>query len=600
MSNWYENLDDAVDVGPAEAPQSSRGIGDYIKDVGRAIGQGVTFGTADEIEGFVRSLRSGVSYDDAVKKVRQEIEQFRTDEPGLAYTSEIGASALMPLGLAGLAGKGLAKGAQLINKPLTDLVGTTASKVGQKVGEALPQALTTPTAKVAGTAGVLGAAYGAGSAEEGQRVSGALMGGGVGSVLGPLAPRVSESAAKLIPQGVKTTVGQTFEGGFGSLARGVEDVMARIPVMGVSPQAMQQRALRSFNVAAVNKALEPLGVKPLSTSMQPRKAVSQAYEILGKQYDDVLDTVSLPATPSFMSGLSNVVDGSDVITREAKDILKGKVKEVINRYSVNGSLDKQAFKKAQMDLRGLADEYKGSQKSVAEQDMGKVIDKVSDEFFEQLAKINPDAAPAIKKIDSAYSRFKPLQYLTAMSNEKSGTYTANQLLREIKAGGRRQSGLQQLVDVDRPLQDLAMTAQDVLPQRIVGSDTAMKELALGATGLGAGSQVTPDIATILATAVAAPMAVYNPVTQRLMGRGVDIPRLGRASGMSAAGAGVRSPAAAGLLSQQVPSPISSAQAGSIENMAAGGNIVGYETVTDRQGNPVTFAKTSDGRAVRVR
>jgi len=47
-------------------------------------------------------------------------------------------------------------------------------------------------------------------------------------------------------------------------------------------------------------------------------------------------------------------------------------------------------------------------------------------------------------------------------------------------------------------------------------------------------------------------------------------------------------------------PISSAQASSIEDMAAGGNIVGYETVTDRQGNPVTFAKTSDGRAVRVR
>jgi hypothetical protein len=55
---------------------------------------------------------------------------------------------------------------------------------------------------------------------------------------------------------------------------------------------------------------------------------------------------------------------------------------------------------------------------------------------------------------------------------------------------------------------------------------------------------------------------------------------------------MRSPAAGGLLSQQAPSFISSAQ--------AGGNIVGYETVTDRQGNPVTFAKTSDGRAVRVR
>jgi hypothetical protein len=46
--------------------------------------------------------------------------------------------------------------------------------------------------------------------------------------------------------------------------------------------------------------------------------------------------------------------------------------------------------------------------------------------------------------------------------------------------------------------------------------------------------------------------------------------------------------------------IPQAQASSLEDMAAGGNIIGYETVTDRQGNPVTFAKTSDGRAVRVR
>jgi hypothetical protein len=46
--------------------------------------------------------------------------------------------------------------------------------------------------------------------------------------------------------------------------------------------------------------------------------------------------------------------------------------------------------------------------------------------------------------------------------------------------------------------------------------------------------------------------------------------------------------------------IPQAQASSLEDMAAGGNIVGYESGVDRQGNPFTFAKMSDGRAVRVR
>jgi len=46
-------------------------------------------------------------------------------------------------------------------------------------------------------------------------------------------------------------------------------------------------------------------------------------------------------------------------------------------------------------------------------------------------------------------------------------------------------------------------------------------------------------------------------------------------------------------------PISSAQASSIEDMAAGGNIIGYETVTDRLGERVTYAKTDNGRYIRV-
>ena len=68
----------------------------------------------------------------------------------------------------------------------------------------------------------------------------------------------------------------------------------------------------------------------------------------------------------------------------------------------------------------------------------------------------------------------------------------------------------------------------------------------------------------------------------------------------ATAAGLRAPATAGLLAQQVGPMIPQAQASSLEDMAAGGNIIGYETVTDRQGNPVTFAKTDNGRWVRVR
>ena len=89
----------------------------------------------------------------------------------------------------------------------------------------------------------------------------------------------------------------------------------------------------------------------------------------------------------------------------------------------------------------------------------------------------------------------------------------------------------------------------------------------------------------------------------MLGRGATT-RGGQAflkrAAIPAAAAGLRAPATAGLLAQQVGPMIPQAQAGSLEDMAAGGQVTGYETVMDRQGNPVTFAKMAGGRAVRVR
>jgi hypothetical protein len=55
-----------------------------------------------------------------------------------------------------------------------------------------------------------------------------------------------------------------------------------------------------------------------------------------------------------------------------------------------------------------------------------------------------------------------------------------------------------------------------------------------------------------------------------------------------------------VASAKIPGLLSTeAQASSIEDMAAGGNIVGYETVTNRLGERVTYAKTDNGRYIRV-
>lgn len=566
-------------------PQKQKIVKDKIdvkKGILRAIAQGITFGTADEIEAFGTMLATGTPYNEAVKSIRSKVEQFREEEPLMAYGSEIGASAVLPLGLIGAGGKL----AMQIPK-----VASGAGKATQAISRITPQALKTPTAKIAGTGAGLGAAYGAGAAEEGERLSGALTGAAAGAILSPLAPRVAEGVKSLIPAGVKTTVGQTFEGGLGQAVRGVEDVASRMPIFGVAPTASRQRSLRSFNVAAVNQALEPvaeLGIKPLKTTIAPREAVSSAYKALSSKYDEVLGTVNIPSVASLKDSVRKTIsEKGRKLREEDRKALLGRADEIFDKYTVNGQISKQNFKSAQMELRELSQDYIVSP-SPADKDIGRVVSDISDTFFAELSKTNPSAAKNIKLIDSAYARFKPLQYLVAMSKESSGAFTPKQLLSELGQGGRRQSGLQQLVDVEKPLQKLAMDAQEVLPSKIVGSDTAMKELGFGAVGLGVGQTATSpfpmlsELPMTLAKGVVAPAAVYNPPVQRLLGRGLQAG--GRTfSGMTTAGALLRSPAMAGLLAERLPSPISSAEAGTVPVQEIYTNPQGLKYAITEQG-----------------
>jgi hypothetical protein len=66
----------------------------------RTFGQGLTFGTADEAEGFVRSLLSGRSYKDERDEIRRLQERYALANPNTALALEgagmIGGSILMP------------------------------------------------------------------------------------------------------------------------------------------------------------------------------------------------------------------------------------------------------------------------------------------------------------------------------------------------------------------------------------------------------------------------------------------------------------------------------------------------------------------------
>lgn len=147
-----------------------------VAEAARSVGQGLTFGTLDEIEAALRTGSiSGPEYERQRNLLREQQKQFGMDMPIVKPALEVGGSLIAPLGIA---------------KQVAKLAPTT---------QALITGTTVPGQIARGTAigGVTGAASGYGFAEKDEG-SEAFMGGSFGGVLGGSVPIVVKGAGTLI------------------------------------------------------------------------------------------------------------------------------------------------------------------------------------------------------------------------------------------------------------------------------------------------------------------------------------------------------------------------------------------------------------------
>jgi len=530
MSNWYDNLDDAIDVGAVEADVDTKTDFDateYASGLARSIGQGITFGTADEIEALFRSAVGEETYKQKRDQIRKELEQFRSDYPKTAYGSEIASSIAMPMGVAGLAGRGIAKGVNKLNEPLAEAIRQTVTKGVQKA----PKALTGKTAQTAG----MSAAYGAGTAEEMSDVpASAAIAGGLGAGLQKVAPAVTAGAAELIKKGVPLTVGQKF----GGITGAIEERVSGLPVADVIIGGARRRAVTGFERAAYDEALAPIG-QSLPKGVKGRDAYIKAEQIISDAYTDVLKDVNIPSPNQIVSQIPDVASELEGVAadRYAKIIKR----ELINRV-VDGKLTGEAFKDAQSALRAEAYKFLASTDAY-QRELGEALFDTAGELTMALAKFNPQKASKLANIDTAYSRFKPMQ-MAAGTKGMAGEVTPAKLLEKVYSQSRRFPAV--LARGEGRMQGLAETGADVIGTKVPDSGTVGR-LAMLAT-LGGGAAFDPVSTGLTAGGLS---TLYSPLGQAVLGGvrrgGRDIP--GVMQGVSAA---MKSPAAAGLLAQELP------------------------------------------------
>ena len=138
---------------------------DKVKGAARAfLGQGLGMGWGDEAEAFFRSKLGDEGYEDALKKIRQEYAQYSQAAPVVSTLAEFGGGMAPALGMMFVPG-------------------------GQGAAAAQAQRTTAGTlARLSALGAGTGAVSGAGSAVEGDRLSGGVAGATIGAGLGLAAP----------------------------------------------------------------------------------------------------------------------------------------------------------------------------------------------------------------------------------------------------------------------------------------------------------------------------------------------------------------------------------------------------------------------------
>ena len=173
---------DYKDAPLAEQPQAFKSVlgspVEYsgVAEAARSVGQGLTFGTLDEIEAALRTGSiSGPEYEKQRNLLREQQKQFGMDMPIVKTSAEIGGSLIAPLGIA---------------KQVAKLAPATQALI---TGQTVPGQIARGTAIGATTGAASG--YGFAEKDEGSETT---MGGAFGGILGGSVPIVVKGAGTLI------------------------------------------------------------------------------------------------------------------------------------------------------------------------------------------------------------------------------------------------------------------------------------------------------------------------------------------------------------------------------------------------------------------
>lgn len=465
----------------------SAAAGRLDEDRSRSAAQGYSFGVSDELQSALPAVRTAVAnafgrgpgytakdaYDARMGVEAQRLNAFRQEHPVQSALNEMGGGLANPVNALG--GEFIA-GAR----------GTAAVGRAALVG------------------GATGAAYGAGSAQQGQRLQGALAGGAVGAGTGGVlqaagnavarsATRAATQAAparQLARQGVQLTPGQRA----GGALRRMEDGATSIPITGDIIRNAQRRSIESFDRVAVNRALAPIGQTLPNNVDIGREGVREATARISQAYEGALQGVTIAPDQQLAQDLNAALQTPN-LTQNAQATLTAIVGDLRTRLasSPNGpanAIDGRAWKQIDSELSAAirsADNASGT--DPAQRLLREALTRTRAAWTGVMERGNPQALAAVRQADEAtanLARIRDASQGTATA-AREGAFTPADLNRAVR-NGDSSAGNRAYAQGDALMQDLTDPAMQVLPQTVPDSGTVFRSVMTGnLAGLGLGA-----------------------------------------------------------------------------------------------------------------
>lgn len=415
---------------------------------------------------------------------------------------------------------------------------TAAGKFGGNVVGTAPLAALAPEAAAAnlwgrlGTGAVVGAAGGLTTPVQstdddfwGEKAKQAAFGGGAGAAGSALANALGRTIRgfngaaqqRLADAGVTMTPGQVMGGAW---ARN-EDRLTSVPLVGDIIKNAQQRSVQSFNRAAYDNALAPIGQTLPRDTAVGSDAVSAVRDRIGSVYQSIEPRATFVADQNFATDLSAIRNALSQQAPSKLDQFDNIVKNQVTDKLQNGSvLTGQQWGNTRSQIGSIARNQRLGSPQADNLSLADALGDLNDAINSGVGRASPpDVLQDLSKANAAYARYKQIENAAGSvgASNNNNIFSAAQFQSAIRKGS---TGAQKATNSGLSGQ-LGDDAQSVLGKNYPDSGTPGRAALMAALGsLGGGGLAVSGYglpALIGGTAAAIPYtALGQRATQALL------------------------------------------------------------------------------------